>query len=109
MVNLLTLLYNGRILNHNHRALALNLMEKVEADQRAGVGDTAPSNATVALKDGWVPGDDNLWAMNSSGIVMVGKEIYMIAVYTQEQGTLEDGQDITRKVCRTVASLLLGS
>jgi beta-lactamase class A len=106
MVDLLTLLYNGKILNSNHRTLALNLMENVEADQRIGVGDTAPNNATVALKDGWVVSDDGLWAMNSSGIVTVGNETYIISVYTQAQETLEGGQDITHKVCRTVASLL---
>jgi beta-lactamase class A len=107
MVDLLTLLYNGKILNSEHRLLALNLMENVEADQQVGIGDTAPNNATVALKDGWVTGDDDLWAMNSSGIVTTGKETYIISVYTQEQPALENGQDITRKVCGTVASLLV--
>ena len=42
MVDLLTLLHNGKILNSNHRTLALNLMENVESDQQIGVGDTAP-------------------------------------------------------------------
>jgi beta-lactamase class A len=107
MVNLLTLLYSGKILNTSHRALALNLMENVEPDQQTGVGETAPPEAIVALKDGWVIGDDNLWAVNSSGIVTVGNETYIISVFTQAQQALEDGQDIARKVCRSVASLLL--
>lgn len=106
MVDLLTLLYKGKILTSDHRTLALNLMENVESDQQVGVGDTAPNNATVALKDGWVTGDDDLWAMNSSGIVMEGDETYVISVYTQEQDTLGDGQNITHRVCNTVASLL---
>lgn len=109
MVDLLTLLYNGKILSGAHRTLALNLMENVESDQQIGVGDTAPDNATVALKDGWVTGDDGLWVMNSSGIVTVGNETYIISVYTQAQETLEGGQDITRKVCSMVASLLASS
>ena len=54
MVNLLTLLYEGKILTTTDRALALNLMENIEPDQQIGVGDTAPSGATVAMKDGWV-------------------------------------------------------
>jgi beta-lactamase class A len=106
MVDLLTLLYNGKILNRNHRTLALHLMENVESDQQVGVGDTAPNNAIVALKDGWVTSDDDTWAMNSSGIVTIGNETYIIAVYTQELGTLEDGEGIARKVCGSVASLL---
>jgi len=106
MVNLLTLLYEGKILTTTDRALALNLMENIEPDQQIGVGDTAPSGATVAMKDGWVPGPDNLWAMNSSGIVTLGQQTYIIAVYSQEQASLGDGQAIAQHVCGTIASLL---
>ncbi len=107
MVNLLTLLHDGKILNANHRALALNLMENVETDQQVGIGDTAPNGATVALKDGWVPGPDGQWAMNSSGIVTTNNETYILSVYTQEQQSLDDGQAIARHVCSTVATLLV--
>jgi beta-lactamase class A len=106
MVNLLTLLYEGKILTPAHRDLAFSLMEQIETDQQVGVGDTAPAGATVAMKDGWLSGPDGQWAMNSSGIVTVGKEAYIISVYTQEQNSLEDAQAITRYVCRTVAALL---
>ncbi len=106
MVDMLTLLYQGKILNGPHRTLALNLMENIESDQQAGVGDTAPAGAIVAMKDGWVTGPDNYWAMNSSGIVTSGNETYILAVYTQEQSSLDDGQAIARHVCSTIASLL---
>ena len=107
MVKLLTLLYTGKILTAQDRQLAISLMEQVEPDQQAGIGDTAPQGATVALKDGWVPAPDGSWLMNSSGIVTSGKETYIISVYTQEQNSLDDGQAISRKVCGTVASLLV--
>ncbi|HZO72189.1 MAG TPA: serine hydrolase [Ktedonobacteraceae bacterium] len=107
MVNLLTLLYTGKILTPSHRNLALSLMEQVEPDQQVGVGDTAPSGATVALKDGWVTDDNNFWVMNSSGIVTLGQETYIIAVYTQGLNSLDDGQAIARHVAGTVASQLL--
>lgn len=106
MVSLLTMLQEGKILNNAHRALALNLMENVEPDQQIGVGDTAPPSATVALKDGWVTDPDNFWAVNSSGIVSVGNEIYVISVYTQQQPTLDNGQTIMHTLCNMVASLL---
>ncbi|MGZ3681814.1 MAG: serine hydrolase, partial [Ktedonobacterales bacterium] len=106
MVRLLTLLQQGKILNAHDRALALNLMRNVESDQQVGVGDTAPQGASVALKDGWVPAPDGLWAMNSSGIVTVGGETYIIAVYTQHQGSLDDGWNITRHVCDIVGKSL---
>lgn len=105
MVDMLTLLYQGKILNDAHRSLAFNLMENVEPDQQVGVGDTAPGGATVAMKDGWVPGPDNQWAMNSSGIVTIGQQTYILSVYTQEQQSLDDGQAIVRHVCSSIASL----
>jgi hypothetical protein len=106
MVDLLTLLYEGKILTSQDRTTAYNLMENIESDQQVGVGDTAPNGFTVAMKDGWVTGPDNLWAMNSSGIVMSHQETYIISVYTQEQQSLDDGQNIVRHVCSSVASLL---
>ena len=107
MVKLLTDLYEGTILTAYHRQLAFYWMEHIESDQQVGVGDTAPAGATVAMKDGWLSGPDNLWAMNSSGIVMNGQETYIIAVYTHGQPTLGNGQAIARRVCSTVAQLLL--
>ena len=107
MVKLLTDLYEGTILTANHRQMAFYWMEHIESDQQVGVGDTAPGGATVAMKDGWLPGPDDLWAMNSSGIVTQGQETYIISVYTHEQASLGDGQAIARRVCRTVAQLLL--
>ncbi len=106
MVQFLTLLHDGKILNAQDRALALNLMENIESDQQNGVGNTAPSGATVAMKDGWVPAPDGLWAMNSSGIVTLGGETYMIAVYTQEDNQLSDGWNITQNVASAVGKLL---
>jgi beta-lactamase class A len=106
MVNILTKLYEGTILTDQDRKLALSLMEQIEPDQRFGVGDTAPDGATVAMKNGWLPGPDGYWATNSSGIVTIGKETYIISVYTQELNSFGAGQDILRHVCGTVASLL---
>jgi beta-lactamase class A len=106
MTRLLTLLQGGKILTPADRALALNLMENIESDERVGVGTMAPPGATVALKDGWVNEPDGLWAVNSSGIVTVGGETYIIAVYTGQGETLQDGWAITERVCDEVARAL---
>jgi hypothetical protein len=103
MVNLLTRLYDGTILTAHDHYLALYLMRHVEADQREGVGDTAPAGAIVALKDGWVIGPDGRWAMNSSGIVTVGQETYIIAVYTRANTSLGAGIAAVRQICAQVA------
>ena len=106
MVDLLTLLQQGKILTSAHRALALSLLENIETDQQIGVGSTAPQGATTALKDGWVTGPDGLWVMNSSGIVTIGPETYIISVYTQGDNDLSEGWTITEHVCGAVAKLL---
>jgi Beta-lactamase enzyme family len=106
MVHLLTRLYEGTILTPYHRSLAFYYMEHVEADQQVGVGDTAPEGATVALKDGWVLAPDGLWAMNSSGIVMLGRETYVIAAYTREDPSLLAGHNAMRQICAQVTSKL---
>jgi hypothetical protein len=104
MVQVLTLLKAGRILTAQDRALALNLMENVEGDQQFGVGDTAPAGATVALKNGWVVGPDNLWVVNSSGIVVTSKDTYLIAVYTRDDGSYQQGVDVVEQISAAVSN-----
>ncbi|GAC1469721.1 MAG: hypothetical protein PVSMB2_38320 [Ktedonobacteraceae bacterium] len=106
MVQLLTRLYWGSILTWHDRNLALYFMEHVQADQRVGVGDTAPRGATVALKDGWVVGPDGYWVMNSSGIVTLDRETYVIASYTRDDSSLLAGQNSVRQICGQVAARL---
>jgi hypothetical protein len=106
MVRLLTLLHNGQVLTKQDRQLALYLMNHIQADEQNGVGDTAPPGATVEMKDGWVPGPDGLWVMNTTGIVTVGGETYAISVYTDDDDSLQQGWDITRHVCQLVGQLL---
>jgi beta-lactamase class A len=107
MVRLLTRLYEGSILTTADHNLALYLMEHVEADQRWGVGDTAPRGALVALKNGWLPGPDGLWTVNSSGIVILGRETYIISAYTKEQPSFGAGQAVVRSICRTLTSRVI--
>lgn len=107
MVDLLTQMHDGTILTATDRATALDLMQHVETNQQWGVGETAPSGATFAMKNGWVPGPDGLWSVNTSGIVNAGDETYIISVYTQEQPSLADGQTIVQQVCGAVAAALV--
>ena len=106
MVKILTALHDGTILTAQDRQLALNLMSNIEPDQQIGVGDTAPQGASVQMKDGWVPGPDGLWVTNTSGIVTVHGETYIIAVYSQHLDSLDDGWAIVRRVASTVAAQL---
>ena len=106
-VKVLTLLQEGKILTAQDRAYALNLMTHIEPDQHMGVGETLPAGATVAMKDGWVPAPDGLWAINTSGIVTAGSETYIIVVYTAHQSDYSGAWNITRHVCKAVGQLLV--
>lgn len=107
MVHLLTLLHDGKILNQQDRNLALKLMENIDPAQQIGVGYTAPDGAVVAMKDGWLQGPDDLWAVNTSGILTLDDETYIISVYSDEQNTIDDGCSIANHICSVVASALL--
>jgi beta-lactamase class A len=106
MATLLTWVWRHRIVNDADRALALRLMSHVESDQRWGVGTTAPPEAFVAMKNGWVPGPDGLWAVNSSGIVSTSRATYVVATYTAHDSSFSAGQEVVIHVSRAVANVL---
>jgi beta-lactamase class A len=103
MVHLLSLLQTGKILNAADRNYALDLMGHVDLG-RWGVGDTAPDDARIYMKDGWVTGPDGHWAQNSSGIVITATETYIISVYTQHLPGYDWSQ--VQHVCRAIAQIL---
>jgi len=107
MAALLQRLNAGTILTAKSRALALGLMEHVQASQQWGVGDTRPAGATVALKNGWTLGPDGLWVANSSGIVTAVDEVYVIAVYTKANRTVAEGKRIVSHICEVIGQRLV--
>lgn len=107
MIAILGRLEAGTVLTAHDRTLALELLEHVEHDQQVGVGSTAPAASTVALKDGWVVAPDGRWVMNSSGIVKAGSETYLISVYTADDTSLAQGEQIVSHICAVIASRLV--
>lgn len=110
MVALLRRLNAGTILDATDRATAVRLMTHVTPHQRVGVGDSSPAAATVALKDGWIDVHDGRgpFVMNSSGIVTLGGETYILAVYTDQDRSYGAGFKIVRHVCDIVGKRLTG-
>jgi hypothetical protein len=106
MVQLLTRLEEGSVLTPQDRALVFSFLEYSAPDQQVGVGDSSPPGATIALQDGWLIGTDDLWAMNTTGIVTVRGETYVIAVASAHQPSLAAALAIARQVCARVAALL---
>ncbi len=84
MVRMFMLLQTGQTLNADDRALALDLLGRVDLG-RWGVGTKAPAGAMVYMKDGWVTGPDDLWYQSSSGIVVTTGETYIISVYSRQK------------------------
>lgn len=77
------------------RAFALGLMEHVTSSQRWGVTGGVPRQATVAVKNGWLPltsADDN-WQINSIGWISGRGRDYLIAVLTTADPSEQYGID----------------
>jgi beta-lactamase class A len=106
ILNLLTKLQQGKILTSDGRNYVMHLMENISSSQRYGVGQTAPSNSTYAMKAGWVTAPDNTWTDGSVGIMITPATTYMISVYVQKQSTKEDGFAVLNTICGAVAERL---
>jgi hypothetical protein len=106
-VRLFDLLRRGELLNAKHTKYALGLLGSVIPEQRTGVGSTAPKGARVQMKVGWTIGPDDMWVVNSSGIVTDEGGTYVIAVYTDRDPTLEEGFEIVERACGAIAEALL--
>lgn len=109
MATLLKRLHEGSILDAADRAIAIHYMETIEAGQRTGVGDSSPVGATIAMKDGWIDVHDYAapYVVNSSGIVTIDCETYVVSIYTDRDPTYTAGFAIVRYVARVVGQRLV--
>jgi beta-lactamase class A len=84
IVLLRKLIEPGTLLTDAQRSDALRLMENVAPSQRWGVTGGVPQQATVALKDGWLPLDSagTDWQINSIGWISGSGRDYLMAVLT---------------------------
>jgi hypothetical protein len=90
-----TLVEPNSLLTNAERTYALSLMENVTPDQRWGVSGGVPAQATVALKNGWLPlnSADNDWQINSVGWISGSGRDYLLAVLTTGNPTEQYGID----------------
>jgi hypothetical protein len=73
----------------------LDLMENVDPAQRWGVSGGVPLEATVALKDGWLPlnGQETDWQIDSVGWISGLGRNYLMAVLSTGNPTEQYGID----------------
>jgi beta-lactamase class A len=85
----------GTLLTGAQRNAALELMENVTPSQRWGVSGGVPAQATVALKDGWLPlnSSSTNWQVNSVGWISGSGRDYLMAVLTTGNPTEQYGID----------------
>ena len=85
----------GPLLTADDRQYALSLLENVTPDQAWGISGGVPAGVTVALKNGWLPlNDDNTdWQINSEGWVSGDGRDYLISVLTTGNPTEQYGID----------------
>jgi beta-lactamase class A len=90
-----TLVEPNSLLTSTERGYALSLMENVTPGQRWGVSGGVPAQATVALKNGWLPltSANNNWQINSVGWIAGSGRDYLIAVLTTGNPTEQYGID----------------
>ena len=83
------------LLTNAERGYALSLMENVTPAQRWGVSGGVPAQATVALKNGWLPlnSTDSDWQINSVGWISGSGRDYLMAVLTTGNPTEQYGID----------------
>ena len=83
------------LLSSSERTYALSLMENVAPDQRWGVSGGVPAQATVALKNGWLPlnSANTDWQINSEGWISGGGRDYLIAVLSTGNPSEQYGID----------------
>ncbi len=83
------------LLTDAERDYALSLLENVTPSQRWGVSGGVPAQATVALKNGWLPLTvaDSDWQINSVGWISGGGRNYLVAVLTTGSPTEQYGID----------------
>jgi beta-lactamase class A len=92
------------LLTDAERSYALALMENVTPDQRWGVSGGVPAQATVALKNGWLPLNDadNDWQINSVGWISGSGRDYLMAVLSTGNPTEQYGIDTINELAAMV-------
>ena len=102
----------GDLLDSEHRALLLSLLEGIRPEQRWGItagieGDGGPG-ARVGLKNGWYPAEAG-WRVNSVGFVVGngGRTFYVLAALTNQQPSWSYGIQSIEGFAERVNSELL--
>jgi beta-lactamase class A len=99
-----TVAYPNAVLSATSRRYEESLMRAVTPSQRWGVSHGAPADATVALKNGWLPRTGG-WVINSIGHIRGGTSDYVIAVLTSGNPSMRYGITTVEHVAAMMRSM----
>ncbi len=94
--------YPNTLLTDASRDYELDLMTHVDPDQAWGVSSGVPPNASIALKNGWLPLDSGGWQINSIGSVDGDGRNYLVAVLTNGNSSEAQGIDTIDGLSRLI-------
>ncbi|MGW6599812.1 serine hydrolase [Streptomyces sp. NPDC055036] len=97
------------VLDDEHRAYALGLMNKVIPSQRWGVPTGAPSGATVHVKNGWLQRSSGGWRVHSVGAFTGQGHDYGLAVLTADNTDMPASVAVIENIARVVHGDLNGT
>lgn len=105
-LTLLRNLLDDQPLTATSQVYALGLLGKIAPDQAWGVSAAADPGTSPALKNGWlnVDDDNDLWAVNSVGIITVQGHQVLLAVLTQHNPSEQDGIDLIQDLATTTVA-----
>ncbi|MFG2530508.1 serine hydrolase [Streptomyces sp. NPDC048516] len=93
---------DNAVLTAPSRGYALDLMHRVEADQRWGAPAGAPAAASVHVKNGWLPRDTGGWRVNSVGTFTCSGHDYGMAVLSTGSRTMDYGVHTVESAARVI-------
>jgi len=105
---LLSRLVEGRLLDEPQQRLAMDLMMDVAPSQRWGIADAVQDEGTlVGNKNGWYH-DEEGWDVHSAAFISREgpPRLYVLAVMTNNQPTLEAGVELIEAVARLIHEAL---
>jgi hypothetical protein len=98
--------YPNDVLTTASRDYELGLMSHVDSDEAWGVSSGVASNATVALKNGWLPLDSGGWQVNSIGYIDGDGRDYVVAMLSDGNATEAQGIDTLQGLAALVWQVL---
>src|SRR5215472_3503973 len=98
--------YPNSLLSGRDREYGLNLMEHVESDQAWGISGGVPTDATIALKNGWLPLANRGWQINSIGWVSGRGRDYVLAILSNRAPSYPYGVETVSAIARLVFAAL---